>query len=78
MAIAMNLDEGEIIFGNYEIVIKSCPNINETSYCRANRESFNLPKSKDSDFPELNGGKYNFSLKEFEVFQVTDPSFKVS
>ena len=49
--------------GGYELVIFSDSNNHTKSYCNANRDSFKLPAAEGSEYPSINGGKYNFQLK---------------
>ena len=46
-------------------------NIATGNWCNANRSSFKLPSAKGSSFPSMNGGEYNFQLKQFEVYKVS-------
>ena len=60
------------MFGTYgELGIASDSNNNTDSYCNANGTSFKLPAAKGSKGPSINGGEFNFQLKQFEVYKVT-------
>ena len=58
-------------FGSYELYIYSDSDNSASSYCQANRDSFNLPSAKVSNEPSINGGYKNFQLKQFEVYSVS-------
>ena len=51
-----------------ELVIWNDSNTRTDSYCYANGDSFKLPAAKGSKYPSINGGEYNFQLKQFEVY----------
>jgi hypothetical protein len=60
--------------GGWDIWISSESNNNTSSGCRAIMPSFKLPAAKgkgcENDSSIINGGKYRFKSKEFEVFRV--------
>jgi hypothetical protein len=57
-------------FGNGDLSISGNSNTDSESYCNANRDSYKLPNAWFKTHPSLNGGEYNFTSKEFEVYQV--------
>ena len=62
--------------GNFcDLAIFSYSNNNNSSYCKPNRPSYNLPLASgwfsQKDSSSINGGDKNFKIKEFEVYRVT-------
>jgi hypothetical protein len=52
-----------------ELMIWSDSNNKDESSCYC-LDSYNLPAGKGSRFPSMNGGKFDFQVKQFEVYSV--------
>ena len=58
----------------HDLVIKANSNMKICSYCSANQTSYMLPPAKgescERGSSSINGGKFNFTSKEYEIYKV--------